>query len=148
MPAKACHLSLAPCARSVTIEIMTVPASPNQRSAERVKVSAFVRVLARGDTKEFVFRTRDMSTSGLFLATRVVKMYPFKVGTVLDVELYDDHESVSCRAEVVRVVAEETPPTTADSDQPNCGFGVRIVDCPPQDMARLGTWIARSRTGR
>lgn len=123
-----------------------VEAPSNQRAAPRVRVSAFVRVLARGDTKEFVFRTHDMSTSGLFLLTRVVKMYPFKVGTVLDVELYDDRESVSCRAEVVRIVAEsltELDPNAAEAAR--CGFGVRIVDCPPQDMARLDRWIERER---
>ena len=123
---------------------MSRPGSNQQRAAERVAVSAFVRVMARGDAKEFVFRTRDMSTAGLFLATRVVKMYPFRVGTLLDVELYDDHESVSCRAEVVRVVAEDSSPASADPDA--CGFGVRIVECPPQDHARLKSWIARALT--
>lgn len=121
---------------------MSPPGSNQQRAAERVAVSAFVRVMARGDAKEFVFRTRDMSTAGLFLATRVVKMYPFRVGTMLDVELYDDRESVSCRAEVVRIVAEDSALASTDPD--SCGFGVRIVECPPQDHARLKGWIARA----
>ena len=125
---------------------MPGPVATDQRAAPRVRVSAFVRVLARGDAKEFVFRTRDMSTTGLFLATRVVKMYPFRVGTLLDVELHDDHESVTCRAEVVRIVADASAAATAAStpDPDGCGFGVRIVECPPSDMARLDRWIERA----
>jgi len=75
----------------------------HQRDAERVNVEAFVKISGTGD-QEFVFRTRDLSANGLFLYTRVSHIYPFKVGSTLQLELYDYDEFVTCKVVVVRVV--------------------------------------------
>src|SRR5262245_55049668 len=74
------------------------------RAAERVKVEAFVKVSGDDGHQEYVFRTRDLSTGGLFLYTRVAHSYPFKIGSTLVIELYDYDESVACKVVVVRVV--------------------------------------------
>ena len=75
----------------------------NKRSSDRVKVDAFVKVKG-GSDREYVFRTRDLSDRGLFLYTRVTHIYPIKVGTVLDLELYDYEEAIHCSVVVARVV--------------------------------------------
>ena len=109
-----------------------------KRDAERVNVEAFVKVSGAGD-QEFVFRTRDLSASGLFLYTRVSHIYPFKIGSTLQLELYDYDEFVTCKVVVVRVVE----PGSAESDRYPTGFGVRIVDCDDQSRALLDRMIAR-----
>jgi hypothetical protein len=113
---------------------------PQKRDAERVNVEAFVKVSGAGD-QEFVFRTRDLSTSGLFLYTRVAHIYPFKVGSTLQLELYDYDEFVSCKVVVVRVVE----PGSAESDRYPTGFGVRIIACDDDSRRHLGTMIERAR---
>src|SRR4029077_19968845 len=95
-----------------------------ERSAERVRVDAFVKVHG-ADGQELVFRTRDLSEHGLFLYTKVARSYPFKVGSTLDIELYDYDEYVKCTVVVVRIVATGT----AESDTYPTGFGLRIVEC-------------------
>ena len=112
--------------------------APQKREAERVKVEAFVKVSGGAD-QEFVFRTRDLSTGGFFLFTRVGHIYPFKVGSTLNLELYDYDEFVTCKVVVVRVVE----PGSAESDRYPTGFGVRIIDCDPGNRGRLETMINR-----
>ena len=112
---------------------------PKQRDAERVKVEAFVKVSGDGAAQEFVLRTRDLSASGLFLYTRVAHAYPFRVGSTLQLELYDYAESVACKVVVVRVVE----PGSAEADHYPTGFGVRIIECDEASRARLRTMIAR-----
>jgi len=111
-----------------------------QRDAERVKVEAFVKVSGQGD-QEFVFRTRDLSTSGLFLYTRVAHIYPFKVGSTLQLELYDYDEFVICKVVVVRVVE----PGSAESDHYPTGFGVRIVETDDASRTKLDAMIDRAK---
>jgi hypothetical protein len=110
---------------------------PQKRDAERVKVEAFVKVT--GGDSEFVFRTRDLSANGLFLYTRVGHIYPFKVGSTLQLELYDYDEFVSAKVVVVRVVE----PGSAESDRYPTGFGVRILELSPESRTHLDRMIAK-----
>lgn len=113
------------------------------RDAPRVAVDAFVKVRGAGD-KEFVFRTRDLSESGLFLYTKVGHAYPFQVGQSLDLELYDYDEYVQCEVLIVRVVE----PGSAESDHYPTGFGVKIVSINHEQRARLATMIQRAHGGK
>jgi len=101
-----------------------------------------VRVGAGG--REYVFRTRDVSASGLFLFTRVGHIYPFKVGDSLRVELYDYDQFVGLKAVVVRVVREGS----SESERYPLGFGVRISDITPDDRKRLEGMLTRARDGK
>ena len=109
----------------------------NNREHPRIAVDAFVKVA--GAEHEYVFRTRDVSKSGLFLYTKVGHIYPFKVGSTLQLELYDYDQFVSCRAVVVRVVEQGT----AESNKYPTGFGLRIVAMTDEDRARLTRMIER-----
>jgi hypothetical protein len=112
------------------------------RSAERVQVEAFV--IVRGERgEELVFRTRDLSEHGLFLYTKVARAYPFRVGSTLQLELYDFDESFACKVVVVRVVEQGS----AESDRYPTGFGVRIVDCDEASRKKLDELIGRVRAG-
>lgn len=112
------------------------------RSSERVSVEAFV--IAHGERgEELVFRTRDLSEQGLFLYTKVARAYPFKVGSTLELELYDFDESFACKVVVVRVVE----PGSAESSRYPTGFGVRIVECDADARSKLGALIRRAQAG-
>ena len=113
-----------------------------ERSAERVRVDAFVKVHG-ADGQELVFRTRDLSEHGLFLYTRVARAYPFKLGQALQLELYGYDESVTCKVVVVRVVE----PNSAESATYPTGFGVRIVEADPAARHLLQTMIERIKAG-
>jgi PilZ domain-containing protein len=113
-----------------------------ERAAERVRVDAFVKVHG-ADGQELVFRTRDLSEHGLFLYTRVARAYPFKVGSTLQLELYDYDQQVSCKVVVVRVVE---PGSTESANAPT-GFGVKIVDLGEQSRAALLEMIERIKSG-
>ena len=113
---------------------------PGERSAERVRVDAFVKVQGSGG-QELVFRTRDLSAHGLFLYTKVARVYPFKIGSTLELELYDYDESVTCKVVVARVVEAGS----AESATYPTGFGVRILSC--EDPRRLEAMIARIKAG-
>jgi hypothetical protein len=113
-----------------------------ERSAERVRVDAFVKVVG-SDGSELVFRTRDLSEHGLFLYTKVARAYPFKVGSTLSLDLYDYDSSVSCKVVVVRVVE----PTSAEGHDFPTGFGVRILDCTEHGRATLAKMIGRIKQG-
>jgi len=113
-----------------------------ERSAERVRVDAFVKVHG-ADGQELVFRTRDLSEHGLFLYTKVARAYPFKVGSTLALELYDFDEAVECKVVVVRIVESGT---TESSTYPT-GFGVRIVECSDDARVRLDHMIGRIKAG-
>ncbi len=95
------------------------------------------------DGQELVFRTRDLSEHGLFLYTRVARVYPFKVGSTLSLDLYDYDQQVTCTVVVVRVVEQGS----MESDTFPTGFGVRIVDCPAESRVALDTMIARIKAG-
>jgi hypothetical protein len=111
----------------------------NARDQERVNVEAFVKVSNTDGDHEYVFRTRDLSVSGLFLYTRVAHIYPFKVGSTLALELYDYDEFLVCTVVVVRVVESGS----AEADRYPTGFGVRITQVDPVNRARLQTMIDR-----
>jgi hypothetical protein len=113
-----------------------------ERSAERVRVDAFVKVHGV-DGQELVFRTRDLSTHGLFLYTRVARAYPFKVGSTLALELYDYDRAVAVKVVVVRVV----DPGSEESSQYPTGFGVRIIECSDADRATLAAMIDQIKAG-
>jgi len=112
--------------------------SSHERSAERVRVDAFVKVHG-ADGQELVFRTRDLSEHGVFLYTKVARAYPFKVGSTLSLELYGHDDAVVCTGVVVRVVE----PGTAESASYPTGFGVRITECSADARALLTGLIAR-----
>jgi hypothetical protein len=109
-----------------------------ERTAERVRVDAFVKVHGT-DGQELVFRTRDLSAHGLFLYTRVARVYPFKVGQALELELYDHDECVRCKVVVARVVEPGSP----ESASYPTGFGVRIVSCAEPARRALDDMIRR-----
>jgi hypothetical protein len=109
----------------------------NQREHPRVAVDAFVKVA--GQEREYVFRTRDLSRSGLFLYTKVGHVYPFKVGSSLQLELYDYDRFVNCKVVVVRVVQDGS---TESSKYPT-GFGVRIVEIDDDSRANLERMLDR-----
>ncbi len=113
----------------------------SKRQHERVAVDAFVKVV--GGRREYVFRTRDLSRSGLFLYTRVGHMYPFEVGSELDIELYDYDGAVELRAVVVRIVQPSSP----EAARYPTGFGLRISSVSEEDMRRLDDLIARAARG-
>jgi hypothetical protein len=119
----------------------SVAGEPNQRSAERVKVEAFVKV--SGGDSEFVFRTRDLSKTGVFLYTRVAHIYPFKVGSTLTLELYDYDEFVTAKVVVVRIVE----PNSAEADKYPTGFGVRIIDMDDANREKLVQMLAQASAG-
>ncbi|HEU0029628.1 MAG TPA: PilZ domain-containing protein [Kofleriaceae bacterium] len=113
-----------------------------ERGAERVRVDAFVKVHG-SDGQELVFRTRDLSLSGLFLYTRVARAYPFKVGSTLELELYDYDQHVRCKVVVVRVVE----PHSDESTTAPTGFGVKILDLDEAGRAALVQMIERVKSG-
>lgn len=113
-----------------------------ERAAERVRVDAFVKVHG-ADGQELVFRTRDLSETGLFLYTRVARLYPFKVGSTLELELYDYDQQVNCKVVVARVVDPGSP----ESATFPTGFGVRIIDCDEASRRTLAAMIARIKAG-
>ncbi len=114
-----------------------------ERAAERVQVDAFVKVQGAGD-HELVFRTRDLSEQGLFLYTRVARAYPIKVGTTLQLELYDFDQHVTCTVVVARVVE----PGSAESERFPTGFGVRITECDEVARTALRRMIERVKAGQ
>lgn len=117
--------------------------SANSRSAERVKVDAFVKV--HGGDREFVLRTRDLSRKGLFLYTKVGHVLPFKVGTTLNLELYDYDSFVACTVVIVRVVE----PGSAEATHYPSGFGCRIIEIDETNGAQLDRMLDRvERTGQ
>jgi len=116
------------------------PEEQRARDGERVKIEAFVKV--SGAEREYVLRTRDLSRSGLFLYTRVAHIYPFKVGSRLQLELYDYDEFMTCKVVVVRVVE----PGSAEADRYPTGFGVRIVEIDEQSRAKMDRLIDRVAT--
>jgi hypothetical protein len=113
-----------------------------ERAAERVRVDAFVKVHG-ADGQELVFRTRDLSAQGLFLYTKVARAYPFKVGSTLQLELYDFDQHVACKVVVVRVVDPGSP----ENDTFPTGFGVRIVECDEPARRALAAMIERVKAG-
>jgi PilZ domain-containing protein len=113
-----------------------------ERAAERVRVDAFVKVHG-ADGQELVFRTRDLSNQGLFLYTKVARVYPFKVGSTLELELYDFDQQVTCKVVVVRVVDPGSPENATFPS----GFGVRIVECDEASRRALAGMIERIKAG-
>ena len=107
-----------------------------KRLAQRLKVDAFVKVL--GENREYVFRTRDLSATGVFLYTRVGHTYPFSVGDTLELELYDYDTYVRCRVVIARFVEAGTDEA---GDYPT-GFGCHIQDIDPPNKSKLDLMLA------
>ena len=112
----------------------------HERSAERVRVDAFVKIHGEGG-QELVFRTRDLSAQGLFLYTKVARAYPFKVGSTLELDLYDHDSQVTCKCVVARVVE---PGSTESAAYPT-GFGLRIIECSDEARRALDAMLERIR---
>jgi hypothetical protein len=123
---------------STIVGLMT---EPYDRASERVRVDAFVKVHG-AQAHELVFHTRDLSEQGLFLYTKVARMYAIKVGSTLDLELYDFDQFVSCKVVVVRVVE---PSSSEGADYPT-GFAVRIVECSDHGREKLRAMIAQIKS--
>ena len=68
---------------------------------------------------------------------------PFKIGSTLQLELYDYDEAVTCKVVVVRVVDQGS---TEAATYPT-GFGVRIVELDADGRARLDHMISRIKSG-
>ena len=113
-----------------------------ERSAERVRVDAFVKVHG-ADGQELVFRTRDLSEHGLFLYTKVARAYPFQVGSTLQLELYDYDEFVQCKVAVVRVVES----ASGEAESYPTGFAVKIVEVTEPQRKKLQQMIERIKAG-
>jgi hypothetical protein len=113
----------------------------SQRQHERVAIDAFVRV--QGASREYVFRTRDLSRAGLFLYTKVGHLYPFQLGSELEIELYDFDGAVTLRAVVQRIVQPGTP----EARKYPAGFAMRFVHIDEKDVKRLDDLIARAARG-
>jgi hypothetical protein len=109
----------------------------HERSAERVRVDAFVKVQDGG--QELVFRTRDLSAHGLFLYTNIAQAYPFKVGSTLQLELSENDDQLVCKVVVARVVEAGS----AESSSYPTGFGVRIVEMNDENRTVLERMIGR-----
>lgn len=114
----------------------------NQRKTERHGVEAFVKV--RGRSHEYVFRTRDLSSSGLFLYTKAVRKYPFAVGDELECELYDYNQHIVCRVEVVRVVQS----SSEEAEDYPCGFGVKIINIKELSNKKLKSLINKVKENK
>ena len=113
---------------------------PNSRVAPRVPIEAFVRIdAAEGD--EYNFRTRDLSTAGLFLYSRISHSYPFKVGSRLQLELMDGDVQVRCAVVVARIVE----PGSKEAERYPTGFGVRIVEIDDESRGHLDQMIVRAK---
>lgn len=111
------------------------------RDGERVRVDAFVKAASGGH--ELVFRTHDISRSGLFLYTRVAHSYPFRTGSRLHIELFDHDHTIDLDVVVARVVDPGTP----EAETSPTGFGVRILDLDEPTLAKLEALIERVRGG-
>ena len=116
--------------------------SERERAAERVRVDAFV-IVRGADGQELVFRTRDLSEQGLFLYTKVARIYPFVVGSTMEVEVYDYDQHFLCKVVVVRVVESGS----VESGTFPTGFGVRIIELDEPSRATLTAMIARVKAG-
>src|SRR4051812_8643731 len=113
-----------------------------ERAVERVRVDAFVKVHG-ADGQELVFRTRDLSAHGLFLYTKVARVYPFKVGSTLELELYRFDQHLACKVVGVRVVDPGSP----ENARFPAGFGVLIVECDEASRRALASMIERVKAG-
>jgi hypothetical protein len=124
---------------------MSADGGHDGRQHPRVVVDAFVRILPGGQAseREYVFRTRDLSMGGLFLYTRVGHLYPFYVGSALQIELYDYDHAVVFRSVVVRVVQPGTP----EAERFPAGFGVKIIEIDDANRALLRALIDRAQKG-
>ena len=114
--------------------------SSHERSAERVRVDAFVKVQGL-DGQELVFRTRDLSEHGVFLYTKVARAYPFKIGSTLALELFGHDSTITCTGVIVRVVEPGSP----ESASYPTGFGVRITEASEDARATLRALLAEVR---
>ena len=114
---------------------MARPPPPIGRTSSRR--SRVVRAASGGH--ELVFRTRDLSRSGLFLYTKVAQSYPFRMGSTLHIELFDYDQAITLKVVVARVVDPGSP----EAERFPTGFGVRIVDLDEGTRTRLETLIDR-----
>ena len=113
---------------------------PHQPRAERVSLDAFVIARTPGGD-EWVFRTRDLSSTGLFLYTRVARAYPLKVGSTLELDVHDELASFRCTAVVARVVE----PGSAEADRFPTGFGLHIISITGDGLTSLETMRGATR---
>jgi ubiquinone biosynthesis protein len=118
----------------------------DRRGARRLDVDALVEGTRAG--RRYLFRTRDLSTSGLYIYTPIGHVYPFAVGEELAVELRHRDTTLRCQVIIARVIVEGTdeayrfPP----------GFGCRFVHLDDAARATLERLLdeqrARLRIGR
>jgi hypothetical protein len=109
-----------------------------ERAAERVRVDAVVKI--HGTDEEQIFQTRDLSEQGLFLYTKVASAYSFRVGSTLELDLFDLTDSqLTCKVVVVRIVQ----PNTAEAATFPTGFGVKIIEIADAARAQIRAMVAR-----
>jgi hypothetical protein len=111
-----------------------------ERAAERVRVDAIVKI--HGD-HEVMFRTRDLSEQGVFLYTQVARAYAIKIGSTLEVDLYDHEQQITCKVVVIRIVE----PHSVEAQKFPTGFGVRIVEISDEARSQMRDMIARIKVG-
>jgi hypothetical protein len=115
------------------------PDAHPRRAHLRVPIDVFVRVL--GENRDYAFRTRDLSSGGLFLYTRVSHLYPFSVGVTVMIELHDSDRVIALGGEVIRVVQ----PGSSEAELYPVGFAVRLHPVDGEDAETLRTLIERHR---
>jgi len=109
------------------------------RAHLRSPIDVFVRVV--GADRDYAFRTRDLSTGGLFLYTRVGHLYPFKIGGTLTLELLDGDRVITLPGEVIRSVRAGT----AEAEQYPAGFAVRFSPLTAEETQALEDLLDRHR---
>ncbi len=113
------------------------------RTAERVSIDSMV--LVRSVAADRVFRTRDVSTTGCFIFTKVTNGAPFEVGQAVELQLTGSLDgrgvSIRCQGAIARAVE----PGSAEAQAFPTGLGVRITSCDAADRVQLERLLAAQR---
>ena len=116
------------------------------RSAERVALDSMV--LVRSVSTDRVFRTRDLSTTGCFIFTKVTGGVAFEIGQAVELQLTGTIDgravSVRCSGEIARSVE----PGTSEAQKFPTGLGVRITSCDPANRDQLERLLAQRAGAR
>ncbi|MEZ4364878.1 MAG: PilZ domain-containing protein [Kofleriaceae bacterium] len=106
------------------------------RAAARVELDSPV-MIRRGDD-DLLYRSRDLSATGLFLWSPHGDVRTAAVGEQLELLVHAMARPVRCRGEVARVVEPGSPEWASYPT----GMGVRIVACAEADRAALDALLS------